>query len=154
MVDRYNRKLMMMVSDIGAGLATVALLALLLLGWLQIWHLYIVMLFQGLGNAFQTPAYLAAISSMLPKEQYGRANGMLSLIDSGPGILAPMLAGALLGIIHLHGILIIDVVTFGLAILILLFVSIPQPARTQASQTGGGGILKQALYGLQYIRAR
>src|SRR5512136_3441271 len=47
MVDRYNRKLMMMVSDIGAGLATVALLVLLLLGWLQIWHLYIVMLFQG-----------------------------------------------------------------------------------------------------------
>jgi DHA3 family macrolide efflux protein-like MFS transporter len=154
MVDHYNRKLIMMVSDIGAGLATVGLLVMQLLGRLQIWHLYVVVLFQGLGNAFQTPAYLAAISSMLPKEQYGRANGMMSLIDSGPGILAPMLAGALLGTIHLRGILIIDVLTFGLAILILMFVSIPQPAKTHASQNGGGGILKEALYGLQYIRAR
>src|SRR5512136_1091829 len=50
MVDSYNRKLMMMVSDIGAGLATIALLVMQLLGLLQIWHLYIVMLFQGLGN--------------------------------------------------------------------------------------------------------
>jgi DHA3 family macrolide efflux protein-like MFS transporter len=154
MVDRYNRKLMMMVSDIGAGLATVALLVLQLLGWLQIWHLYIVMLFQGLGNAFQTPAYLATISSLLPKEQYGRANGMMSLIDSGPGILAPMLAGALLGYIHLRGILIIDVLTFGLAILILMFVSIPQPAKTHTSQKRENGLLKEALYGLQYIWAR
>src|SRR5512137_1300090 len=133
MVDRYNRKLMMMVSDICSGLATVALLVLLWLGWLQIWHLYVVMLFQGLGNAFQTPAYLATIGSMLPKEQYGRANGMLSLVDSGPGILAPMLAGALLGYIHLRGILIIDVLTFGIAILVLMFVSIPHPAKTQPS---------------------
>ena len=154
MVDRYNRKLMMMVSDIGAGLATVALLVLQLLGWLQIWHLYIVMLFQGLGNAFQTPAYMATISSMLPKEQFGRANGMMSLIDSGPGILAPMLAGALLGIIKLHGILVIDILTFGLAILILVFVTVPQPAKTYKSQKRENGILKEALYGLQYIWAR
>ena len=154
MVDRYNRKLMMMVSDIGAGVATVALLILQLLGWLEIWHLYIAMLLQGLGNAFQTPAYLAAISSMLPKKQYGRANGMMSLIDSGPGILAPLLAGALLGVIQLRGILIIDVLTFGLAILILFFVSIPQPAKTKEGQKKGEGILKEALYGLEYIRGR
>jgi len=154
MVDRYNRKLMMMVSDICAGLATVALLVLKLLGGLQIWHLYIVMLFQGLGNAFQTPAYMATISSMLPKEHYGRANGMMSLIDSGPGILAPLLAGALLGYIQLHGILVIDILTFLLAILILMFVSIPQPAKTHASQKKETGILKKALYGLEYIRAR
>ena len=145
---------MMMVSDIGAGLATIVLLILQLLGWLQIWHLYIVMVFQGLGNAFQTPAYMATISSMVPKEQYSRANGMMSLIDSGPGILAPMLAGALLGIIKLHGILVIDILTFGLAILILVFVTVPQPAKTYKSQKRENGILKEALYGLQYIWAR
>jgi len=154
MVDRYDRKLMMMVSDIGAGVATVVLLTLQLLGWLEIWHLYVVMVFQGLGNAFQTPAYLASISSMLPKEQYGRANGMMSLIDSGPGILAPLLGGVLLGIIHLYGILIIDVLTFGLAILILIFVSIPQPVKTEESRKRQGGMLKEAIYGLQYILAR
>src|ERR1051326_7110033 len=108
MVDRYNRKLMMMVSDLLAGLATIAILLLQAFGVLQIWHLYAAAIFQGLGNAFQWPAYSAAITTMIPKEKLGRANGMMSLIDMGPGILAPMLAGALLPLIGLAGVLSID----------------------------------------------
>ena len=77
MVDRYNRKLMMMVSDLGAVTATVGVLTLQATGQLQFWHLYVAAVFQGLGSAFQWPAYSAAISTMLPKEQYGRANGMM-----------------------------------------------------------------------------
>src|SRR6266508_3235359 len=130
MVDRHNRKLMMMVSDLLAGLATVAILLLQFFGVLQVWHLYLAAIIQGLGNSFQWPAYSAAITTMIPKEQYGRANGMMSLMEVGPGVFAPMLAGALLPIISLTGILSIDVVTFILAILILLSVHIPQPLRT------------------------
>ena len=95
LVDRHNRKLMMMVSDSVAGMATIAILLLQAFGVLQVWHLYVAAIFQGLGNAFQWPAYSAAISTMIPKEQLGRANGMMSLIDMGPGILAPMLAGSI-----------------------------------------------------------
>src|SRR5512139_645549 len=131
MVDRHNRKLMMMISDLVAGLATVAILILQAFGVLQVWHLYAAAIFQGLGNAFQWPAYSAAISTMISKEQYGRANGMMSLIDMGPGILAPLLAGALLPVIGLTGILSLDVVTFVLAILVLFLVHIPQPPRTE-----------------------
>jgi len=119
MVDRYNRKLMMMVSDIGAGLTTSVLLVLQALGMLQLWHLYAVMLVVGLVGAFQWPAYSAAITTMVSKEQLGRANGMMSLIDAGPGVIAPLLAGALIGFIKLTGILLIDVVTYGIAILSL-----------------------------------
>src|SRR5919109_4087646 len=121
LVDRHNRKLMMMVSDLTAGLATISILILQAFGALEIWHLYAAAVFQGLGNAFQWPAYSAAISTMIPKEQYGRANGMMSLIDMGPGVLAPMLAGALLPVFGLAGILSLDVTTFLLAIFILLF---------------------------------
>ena len=60
---------------------------------------------QGLGNAFQWPAYSAAISLMVPKEQLGRANGMMSLVEAGPAVLAPLMAGALLPVIGLTGIL-------------------------------------------------
>ncbi len=81
MVDRYNRKLMMMVSDLVAGLATISILVLQLTGHLQVWQLYAAAVFQGLGNAFQWPAYSATISLMVPKEKYGRANGMMSLIE-------------------------------------------------------------------------
>ena len=154
MVDRHNRKLMMMVSDLTAGAATIAILILQAFGILQVWHLYVAAIFQGLGNAFQWPAYSAAISTMLPKEKLGRANGMMSLIDMGPGILAPMLAGALLPIIDLAGILSIDVATFLLAILVLLFVHIPQPRRTEEGAQAQGNIVKEAAFGFRYIFAR
>ena len=154
MVDRYNRKAMMMVSDLGAGLATVCILVLQALGILQFWHLYVTAVIYGLGTAFQWPAYSAAISSMIPKEQLGRANGMMSLIEAGPGVVAPLLAGALLPLIKLTGILFFDVATFILAIGVLLIVHVPQPARTEEGMQASGGILKEAAYGFKYIFAR
>jgi DHA3 family macrolide efflux protein-like MFS transporter len=154
LVDRHNRKLMMMVSDLTAGLATVVILVLQALGVLEVWHLYAAAIFQGLGNAFQWPAYSAAISTMIPKEKYGRANGMMSLVEIGPGVLAPMLAGALLPIIGLTGILSLDVVTFVLAILVLMAVHIPQPPRTAEGTQAQGNIFKEAMFGFRYIFAR
>lgn len=154
MVDRHNRKLMMMVSDLMAGLATISILILQALGVLEVWHLYAAAIFQGLGNAFQWPAYSAAISTMIPKEQYGRANGMMSLIEMGPGVLAPMVAGALLPIFGLTGILSLDVVTFVLAVVILFFVHIPQPPRTVEGVQSQGNILREAIFGFRYIFAR
>ena len=154
MVDRHNRKMMMMVSDLGAGLATVLILVFQALGILQFWHLYFASVIYGLGMAFQWPAYSAAITTLVPKEQYGRANGMMSLIDAGPGVVAPLLAGALLPVIGLTGILTFDVVTFLLAIGALMIVHIPQPPRTEEGKQGEGSIWKEATYGFKYIFAR
>ncbi|MBN2146854.1 MAG: MFS transporter [Anaerolineales bacterium] len=154
MVDRYNRKLMMMVSDLAAVLATTGILIIHATGNLQIWHLYIAAAINGLGSTFQWPAYSAAISTLLPKEHYSRANGMMSLVESGPGVLAPMLAGALLPHIQLIGILIIDVITFFLAIFTLLIVHIPQPSHTVEGQAGAGNIFKEAVFGFKYILVR
>ena len=154
LVDRHNRKLMMMVSDLTAGLATIAILTLQAFGALEVWHLYAAAILQGLGNAFQWPAYSATISTMIPKEKLGRANGMMSLIEMGPGILAPMLAGALLPVIGLTGILSLDVVTFVLAVFVLLFIHIPQPVRTLEGIQAQGNILKEAAFGFRYIFAR
>jgi len=154
MVDRYNRKVMMMVSDVGAGLATVCILILQALGVLQFWHLYVTAIIYGLGTAFQWPAYSAAISTMVPKAQLGRANGMMSLIEAGPNVLAPIMAGALLPIIKLTGILFFDVATFILAVGVLMFVHIPQPGRRQEGAQASGSILKEAAYGFKYIFAR
>jgi MFS transporter len=154
LVDRHNRKLMMMVSDLTAGLATIAILILQAFGVLEVWHLYVAAIFQGLGNAFQWPAYSAAISTMIRKENYGRANGMMSLIGVGPGVFAPLLAGALLPLISLSGILLLDVATFLLAIFVLLFVHIPQPPRTAEGAQAQGNIFREAVFGFRYIFAR
>jgi DHA3 family macrolide efflux protein-like MFS transporter len=154
MVDRHNRKMMMMVSDLVAGLATISILLLQFFGILEVWHLYVAAIFQGLGNAFQWPAYSAAISTMIPKEQYGRANGMMSLMEMGPGVLAPLLAGALLPLIGLTGVLSLDVTTFLLALLVLSSIHVPQPPRTSEGAQAQGNILKEAAFGFRYILAR
>ena len=136
MVDRHNRKLMMMISDLAAGCGTILILIFQSLGILEVWHLYMVSIVFGLGMSFQWPAYSAAISTMVPKEQYGRANGMMSLIEAGPGVVAPLLAGALLPLIGLTGILMLDVFTFTFAVGALMFVHIPQPQRTAEGAQG------------------
>ena len=154
MVDRYNRKLMMAVSDLAAGLGTLAILILYLTGGLEIWHFYAVNVLIGLGSAFQWPAYSAAITTMVPKEQYGRANGMMTLVQAAPGIVAPLLAGALLPFIGLQGILLIDVVTFLFAIGALLLVVIPPPARTIEGEAGKGNFWYETTFGFKYIFQR
>jgi DHA3 family macrolide efflux protein-like MFS transporter len=157
MVDRYNRKLMMMLSDLTAVVGTTFILIMYATGHLQFWHLYISAVLNGLGNTFQWPAYSAAISTMVPKEQYGRANGLMSLIEAGPGILAPMLAGIILSIPNINGmvwIMTIDVVTFFLAIGALLIVHVPQPEKTVEGQKESGSVWKEAAYGFKYIFQR
>lgn len=154
LVDRYNRKLMMMVSDLGAVLATLVILILRAGDNLEIWHLFAASVIYGVTGSFQWPAYQAAISTMVTKEQYSRANGMMSLINSGPAIFSPMIAGALLPIIGLTGILTLDVVTFFLAIISLLIVHIPQPKLTEEGQAGQGSLLSEAVYGFKYIFQR
>jgi DHA3 family macrolide efflux protein-like MFS transporter len=154
LVDRGNRKLMMMVSDLGAALSTALVLALYASGGLQVWHLYIAATLAGALQGFQWPAYSSAISLMLPKEQYARANGMLDMAGSGSQIVAPLLAGALLVPIGLLGILILDLVSAAVAIGTLLLVEVPQPRRTEAGRQGSGRFLKEAVYGFRYIQAR
>lgn len=154
MVDRYNRKLMMMLSDFSAALISVIILALLMTDNLQIWHLYVTAVIAGVFQGFHWPAYSAAISTMLPKQHYARANAMLEMAGPASGIFAPMVAGALIGSIGLRGLLIMDLVTASLAILTLLFVKIPQPVRSQAGEAARGNILKEASFGLKYILQR
>jgi MFS family permease len=154
MVDRYSRKLTMMVSDIGAGIATFSLLILETTGILQIWHLYAAMVVIGLVNAFQWPSYSAAITTMVSKKQYGRANGMMSLVDAGPGVIAPLLAGTLIAFIKLAGILTIDVITYLLAVVTLAIVFIPSPPVTEEGTRAKGNLWQQSVFGFKYIFAR
>ena len=154
LVDRWNRKLVMMLSDLAAGLSTVSILILFVTGNLQIWHLYVAGAFAGTFEAFQFPAYSAAVTTMLPKSQYARANGMLGMVESASQIASPIMAGFLLVVIGLGGILVIDVVTFLTAIGLLMAVRIPQPTTTEAGRRGQGNLWQEAMYGFRYIFER
>ncbi len=154
LVDRYDRKLVMVISDLGAGVSTIGLLILFSFGELEIWHLYAANAFAGAFGAFQFPAYSAAVSTMIPKEHYGRANGMIALAGSASGILAPIIAGAMFGIIGVGGIMTFDIVTFVFAILMLFVVVIPQPKVSAEGRAARGNLWQESGYGFQYIFSR
>jgi len=155
LVDRWNRKAILIVSDLLAGLSSIAVLLLYVTGNLQVWHLYVTGFFASVFQAFQLPAYLAAMATMVPKEQYARANGIISLSESAPRIIAPALAGLLLDVIGIQGVLLIDVATFVVAVVATLAVHIPQPTVTaEAREKGSGSLLKEVAYGFRYIADR
>lgn len=153
LVDRWNRKWVMFFSDIGAGLVTLSIFILMLTGKLEVWHLYITGAVGGVFGAFQWPAYSAAISLLVPKKHYARTSGMISMAESGVAILAPVLAGFLLGIISINGIFLIDLATLVMALAFLLMVLIPEPKR-QAIDHSLRGFFSELVYGFKYLFKR
>jgi MFS family permease len=153
-VDRANRKLLMILSDAAAGIATLAVLVLYLLGLLEIWHLYIIAAFAGTFGAFQFPAYSSTISVLVNKSQYARASGMMSLAGSVSFVVAPIAAGVLLGPIGIAGILALDIATLLVAITILFFARIPQPPVSAEGRAGRQSLFREAGFGFRYIFAR
>jgi MFS family permease len=154
LIDRWNRKLVLALSDFGAAISTVILLVLFYTDSAEIWHLYVTGALSSTFGAFQFPAYSAVITTMVPKEQYARANGMRSVIGSASGIAAPLLAGALLAIVNIPTIMIIDLVTFSIALLTLLIVNIPQPKTSEQPEGGQSTIWSETVHGLRYILDR
>jgi len=149
-VDRVPRKLVMIVSDLAAGLSTVAVLILHLTGHLQIWHLFVTGFFAGAFESFQFPAYSAAITLMMEKKHYTRANAMVGMAGSASGIISPALAGLFFALIGINGIMAIDVATFLFAIGALLLALIPEP---KAKPTGllRSSLWRESWFGFQYI---
>lgn len=152
LVDRWNRKWTMALSDLASALGTLTILILFASGHLQLWHLYVIGGLTAVFQSFQWPAYSAAISMMVPKTQYQRASGMISMAESGSGIAAPILAGALIGIVgfeRLWVIFAIDLVTFVIALSTLVAVTIPNPPKTVPEKEES--FLRQSTFGFRYI---
>ncbi|MDZ8104808.1 MAG: MFS transporter [Nostoc sp. DedQUE12a] len=129
-VDRFNRKLLMMVGDTVAVLTTITMMVLYLTNHLQIWHLYVASAIVGTFNQFQSLAYSASVSLLVPKQHYTRVSSLEFLSGYGSNIIAPALAGYLYQVIGLLGIWLIDISTFAIAISSLLFAHIPKPSQT------------------------
>jgi len=153
-VDRWSRKKLMILGDLVAGISTIFLLTLFLIGKMEIWHIYLVAIVSGTGEAFQRPAYMAAISTMIPKKHYGRAQGMVGMVASATSIIAPMAAGALLGFIGISGIMFVDVGTFLFAISMLFLVRIPQPEESHEGKQARGSMWRESAFGFHFLLER
>ncbi len=154
LVDRWDRRKAMILADAGAGLGTIALVVLYLTGSLALWNIAIAVAISGLFQAFQWPAYSAAMAVLVPKEQFGRASGLVQMAEAIGQLGGPILAGFALAFSGIGAIFAIDVLTFSVAIITLLVVRFPGPAASEAGAEGAGSLWSETKYGFKYIAAR
>jgi MFS family permease len=154
-VDRWNRRWVMLLSDSGAALATVAIALLLIAGQLEIWHIYIATSVSSIFGAFQQPAYIAATTTLVPKKNLSRATGMIQLGEAISQLISPILAGFLLLSLQLQGIILIDFATFIFSVITLLLVNIPN-IKTDDSEEKQAKVsfIKEATDGWNYLADR
>lgn len=136
LVDRWNRKTVMLVADSSIALATLALVLLFATGRESIWAVYIILFIRSAGTTFHYPAESASIALMVPKEHLARIAGLNQTIGGILGIVAPPLGALLIGLLPMQGVLAIDVGTAIIAITILAFIAIPQPPGQLAQANG------------------
>ncbi|MCY1078388.1 MFS transporter [Archangium lansingense] len=160
LIDRWDRRRVLILAELGAGVSA-ALIWLLLhtsdkgLWQLELWHLYVLIALGSCFGTFQLPACYAATSLLVPKEQLGRANGMIELAFGAGQILAPLTVGQVLASIGLQGIVLMDVVSFALSITLLLFIRYPPtPPLTEEAQADQKSLWRETVSGWHYIRAR
>lgn len=134
-VDRMNRKKVMILADAGIALATLFLGILFWLNVVQVWHVFILLFIRSLGGIFHWPAMNASTSLMVPDKELARISGLNQTIRGALNIFGPPLGALCLEIMPLFGVLFIDIGTAAIAVVTLLFVTIPQPKMMQIAQS-------------------
>jgi len=153
LVDRWSRRITMMVADGAVALGSLALAGLFLTERASTTSILLFILWRAVGGAFHAPAMIAATSLMVPGEHMGRIQGVNQMLQGGLGILAAPLGALLFGLLGMTGVMAVDVVTALFAILPLLFVRVPEPERRgETSPTGSTSFLSDVGAGLLYLR--
>jgi DHA3 family macrolide efflux protein-like MFS transporter len=153
LVDRWNRRIIMIVADGSIALATLALAGLFATGQIQVWHVYLALAVRSLGGAFHFPAMSASTPLMVPEKHLTRISGMNQTLQGVIGMIAPPAGALLLEVLSTQGVLMIDVVTAAIAIAPLFFFSIPQPVRQVSEEHAEkSNLFTEVREGFQYIR--
>lgn len=153
LVDRWERRQTMILSDGIAGICTLMLALLLLADQLEIWQIYLATAVISICSEFQWLAYSAATTLLVPPHQLGRAAGMVQLAEAAARIVAPSLAGVLLVTLQIQGVLPIDFASYLLSLACLWYVRFPAVSATTSNQTRRLQ-WREVVYGWGYIWAR
>ncbi len=153
-VDRGSRRKIMIAADASIAAATLALAGLFAAGLIQPWHIFTVLFIRSLGGSFHYPAMAASTSLMIPKEHLTRIQGVNQMLAGGINIIAAPLGALLLEALQVQGVLFIDVGTALIAIVPLLFITIPQPPQTNsAGKRGIKGVWNDMMDSFRYVRS-
>ena len=149
--DRWNKKRTMLVCDLLAAVGTVVVLVLLKNGQLAPWHMYVLNAINGLMNTVQQPASDVAATLLVPKKYYQKTSGLRSFSSSLNTILHPVIASALFGFFGMEAVIAVDLATFAIAFVTLLFF-IPIP-EISAGDNPQEKLLTAVKSGLSWLRA-
>lgn len=151
--DRWDRRRLMIAGDCGAALATTAVAVLVATDQLEVWHIYLATAAAAVCGTFHQIAYTAIVPALVGARHLARVNG-LTQIGQAVQIAAPLVAGALLGLIGLTGMIVVDLATFAVALGTLLAVRLPAEAVRPARGEPAGSLRADVLVGLAYLRRR
>lgn len=153
-VDRFDRRRLLLVSDAIAATSTGALLMLTLTGSLEVWQIYVLNVVSAAADAFQVPALSASTTLLVPKRHLARASGAVQVGFALTQIGAPVLAGGFLATMGLAGLLKADLATFVVAAVTLLLVRIPVARRSAEGERARGSLWSESIFGWHYLRRR
>lgn len=143
LIDRWGPRRALVVSNVAALLVMLTLAALLATDRFLIWHIYPIVVCLSMIGALHTPSFAAAVPLLVPKRHIGRANGMRMMALATSQVLAPVGAGYLLLAIDISGIILLDCISFGLALLTLAAVGIPRPGGSATTPPHLSSLLRE-----------
>jgi MFS transporter, DHA3 family, macrolide efflux protein len=150
LVDRWDRRKIMIISDTILAGRTLAVLLILLFGRLSIWQIYVMNAVGSVFESFHGLSWSASTTLLVPKKHLARVNGITQVFGSGTSMLAPALAGVLFVLVGMKGIAAIDLISWAFAVVPLLFVRIPAPAKRKVALESPT-VLKEVAEGWKYI---
>jgi DHA3 family macrolide efflux protein-like MFS transporter len=153
-VDRWERRTIMIASDCSAGISTLLVALLLVSGQLQVWQIYLATCVISTCATFQWLAYSAVTSFLVPQQHLARTSAMVQLAEAVSRILAPGLAGLLIAAIEIQGVILVDFTTYLLALVTLIGVRFPADRTTDKTEADKQQWWREALTGWTYIQKR
>src|SRR5690242_14444248 len=156
LVDRWGPRRALLVANTGNVAVTTVLAVLLVTKTFAVWHVYLVVAAMSVLGALALPAFASLAPRLVPGRQIGRANGLRVLALAVSEVVGPVAAGFLLLAIGINGIVRLDLLSFGAALLTLALVRIPlaRPAPAEATARGPRGLLTEFREGWRYVAAR
>ncbi len=130
--DRYDRKKLMIISEVLSGLAVSGIIITE-----STTLLYVLLALQAISGSIMTPARQSSVPQVVDQAQLTQANAFLQQISSVVKIFGPVLAGAVLAVMNAHQAVILDVVSYFLSAGILFFLPklIPPQQKNKAEKT-------------------
>jgi DHA3 family macrolide efflux protein-like MFS transporter len=148
--DRYDRKTLIIGSDALTAISTLVLAICFLMGYQEMWLIFLVSAIRSVGAGIQMPAVGAFLPQIVPTEKLIKVNSINGTIQPIIMIASPVLSGALLSLSKLELIFFIDVFTAAAAIVLLLVLKVQPFKRSEDALERGA--LSDLKAGLTYIR--